>query len=111
MKKSIDEYTIENIPVLKKETLDVLIRDYKIRRDDDNLIEYINNVLKNINKTNSVYYHWCEDIYFNYKNSQDELKREIYISQFIGLVLGYEALRRQGESNNMEEENNLIEQL
>lgn len=99
----LKDYTKENLPIVKKDILEVLIRDYKIRSKEGNLIDYINEILENIKITNPVYYSWCKQIYFNFRVSDEEAKKEIYMSEIIGLILGYEILRRQAESNIMEE--------
>lgn len=102
----VKKYTLEGIPVLKKGILETFIRDMSVRKEEGTIKDYHNEIVERIKKSNPLYLDYCDSLgkCYAYKT-----KEEI-VALLVGLIIGYETLRRQGESNKLEESQNSEQQ-
>lgn len=99
----VKKYTSEGIPILKKGILETFIRDMSVRKEEGTIQDYQDEIVERIRKSNPLYLDCCDSLeeYYSYKTHE-----EIF-ALLNGLIIGYEIVRRQGESNKLEESQNL----
>ncbi|MDO8460480.1 MAG: hypothetical protein Q7S74_05190 [Nanoarchaeota archaeon] len=95
------KYTVDGLPIVSRETIDVFQRDMLRRCTEGNDSEFSLEIVKRIVKENPYLANAAEEFY-GQTNQRDGKPLEPSEDYYFGIGVTYELLRKQAESNNLE---------
>jgi len=92
------KYTEEHLPILKEGIIETFDRDFQKRNSEGTLEDFFHEIKERIEETNPRYASHCQDVMDSYKNEKNLQTKSYERGILIGLLIGYELLRRQAET-------------